>query len=469
MRNQRNTVLLIGFAALTLGALSCGGRDRAGNRAASPDAAAAPVEIQFWTRHTQSERQERIRLLLDVFETLNPDVKAAVLPVEENDFPAQLAAAGEVNRPHLIEIQAFRAMSFFGEGIVDAEANAELARMIGEDSFLPGALDEMRMSDGRLFGLPFHFSAHGFWYRKDWFAEAGLEPPNTWESILAAAEYFNNPADKRYGILIGTKPEAYTQQAFTHLATANGAHLFDNRGNPALSSPEFRETVELYRKLSGYTPPGPQNWRARDYYIQGRMAMFYYSTYIMDDLSIAEAAESSLSGDNFDDLEGAAFDADLVENTGFAPLITNTATTGYSDIMALSLLKTAGDGAERETEAAKRLAAFFMADENYIPYLHIQPGGLLATTSSALASDAFLDDPKGVYARYGRENIMEIVNGLGDIEDFLKKDDVIFPDSADILAKNILAQMLYNITIENRDIDAEIAAAEREIARLLSQ
>ena len=460
MKHQSNIAILLGFAAVALVISSCSGRAQAG--AASPDA--AQTEIQFWTRQTQSERQEQIRLLLDVFETLNPDVKARMLPVEENEFPAQLAAAGEANRPDLIEIQAFRAMSF--EGIADAEANAKLAQSIGEDAFLPGALDAMRMSDGRLFGLPSHFSAQGFWYRKDWFAEAGLEPPNTWESILAAAEYFNNPAGKQYGVLIGTRPEAYTQQVFTHLATANGAHLFDAQGNLALSSPEFRETVEFYKKLSQYTPPGPQTWRGRDYYIQGKMAMFYYSTYIMDDLSIAEVAESSLSGDNFDELEGGAFDADLVENTGFVPLLSKTSTTGYGEIMALSFMKSGGSA---ETEAAKRLAAFFMADQNYIPYLHIQPGGLLPTKKSALESETFMSDPKGVYERYGSENIIEIAGGLAGIEDFLKKDGVIFPDSAAILSKNILAQMLYNITIENRDIDTEIAAAETEIARLLAQ
>lgn len=156
MKHQSNIAILLGFAAVALVILSCGGRAQAGAAQAQP-----PAEIQFWTRQTQSERQQQIRLLLDVFETLNPDVKAKMLPVEENEFPAQLAAAGEANRPNLIEIQTFRAMSF--EGIIDAQANAELARMIGEDAFLPGALDAMRMSNGRLFGLPFHFTAQGFW------------------------------------------------------------------------------------------------------------------------------------------------------------------------------------------------------------------------------------------------------------------------------------------------------------------
>lgn len=458
MKHSWRTVILFTVLAFSLASFACT------KKPVKPD---EPVGIQFWTRQTQSDRQEKIQLLIDVFETLNPDVKVTMLPVEENEFPAQLAAAGEANRPDLIEIQGYYAMSFYEEGLVNSSANAELIKMIGENEFYPGSLDNVKMGDGSYFGIPFHFAAQGFWYRKDWFQEAGLAPPTSWEAIMEAAKYFNDPANKQYGILIGTKPEGYTQQVFTHLATANGAHIFDSNGNLTIGSPEFRESLEYYRELSQYTPPGPQTWRARDYYLQGKMAMFYYSTYIMDDLSIAEVAQSSLTPENFPgELEGAEFDATLVENTGFVSLISNEKTTGYGEVMALSLLKS---NDEKRVAAAKRLAAFFMTDENYIPYLHIQPGGLLPVKNSALKSENFLDDPNGVYSRYGEAKIMEIVSGLGNIEDFLKKDGVVFPDSATILAKNILARMLYNITIENKDIDAEIEVAEKEIKRLLEQ
>ncbi len=423
-----------------------------------------PVTIQFWTRQTQSERQEKIQVLLDVFQTLNPDIKVTMLPVEENEFSTQLAAAGKVKRPNLIEIQGFFAMSYDKEGIVDTNTNAAIIDDIGQDSFYPGSLNNVRMSDGSYFGIPFHFAAQGLWYRMDWFKEAGLEPPTTWDAILKAAKYFNDPANKQYGILIGTKPDNYTQQIFTHLATSNNASLFDADGNLAILSPEFKETVEYYKELAQYTPPGPQTWRARDYYIQGKMAMFYYSTYIMDDLAISDVAASSLTNKNFSDLSGGSFDMNLVDNTGFVPLITKDRTTGYGEIMTLSVLKSDD---KRKTEAAKRLAEFFMADENYIPYLHVAPGGMLPIKTSVLESDKFFDDPKGVYRNYGKEKIMKIVGGLSNIQDFLRKDGSVHPEAATILAKNILGEMLYNVTIEDKDIDAEIASAEQKAQRLL--
>ncbi len=459
------TLLVVALLLLTsFSNVFAGGQQEAVEAAPEVATPAEPVEIQFWTRQTQSERQEQIQVLLDVFQLLNPDIKVTMLPVEDNEFSTQLAAAGKANRPNLIETSAFYAMSYNVDNIVDSSANKAIINSVGADSFFPGSLNNVQMGDGSYFGVPFHFAAQGIWYRTDWFEEAGLEAPNTWENILKAAEYFNDPANKQYGILIGTKPENYTQQTFTHLATANDAHLFDAEGNLAVTSPEFKEAVEYYKALSEFTPPGPQTWRARDYYIQGKMAMFYYSTYIMDDLSLAEVAASSLTSENFSDLGGGTFDSNLVKNTAFVPLISNTESSGYGEIMTLSVLKSE-DAAK--TAATQRLAEFFLSDENYIPYLHVAPGGMLAMKTSVIESDQFINDPKGVYANYGKAKINEIAGGLGAMQDFLKTGESLFPESASILAKNLVGQMLYNVTIEDKDIDDEIANLEKEIKRLL--
>ena len=130
----------------------------------------------------------------------------------------------------------------------------------------------------------------GIWYRTDWFEEAGLAPPSTWETIEKAAEHFYDINNNQYGILVGTTEENYMEQCFTQIAISNNARIFDKNGNIVFNSPEMREAVEYYTNLAKFNPPGPQTWRARDYYLQGKMAMFFYSTYIMDDLAILENA-----------------------------------------------------------------------------------------------------------------------------------------------------------------------------------
>ena len=75
---------------------------------------------------------------------------------------------------------------------------------------------------GNYYALPYHGWVQGIWYRADWFKNAGLDPPDTWENILKAAKTFYKPEQNQYGILVGTKPEAYSEQCFTHFAFPTG-------------------------------------------------------------------------------------------------------------------------------------------------------------------------------------------------------------------------------------------------------
>jgi multiple sugar transport system substrate-binding protein len=262
-----------------------------------------PVTIEYWTSQTQTDRQSTIQLLIDTFEATNPNIKVKLIAVDENDVTSQMATAANSNTlPTLVEGAATTMVSFGADGLVDVDANKDVINSIGRDKFFDGALKMNESSSGEAYGIPFHGWLQGLWYRTDWFEEAGLEPPTTWENIEKAAKYFYNPSENTYGILVGTKSENFTEQCFTPIAQSNGASLYDKNGNLTFDTPEMKEALEFYGRLAMYNPPGPQTWRARDYYLQGKMAMFFYSTYIMDDLAIQDAAASSLTSENFSDL-----------------------------------------------------------------------------------------------------------------------------------------------------------------------
>ena len=53
---------------------------------------------------------------------------------------------------------------------------------------------------GRPYGAPSQTTPELLFYRRDLFAEAGLEPPRTTDDVLAAARYFHRPARGLYGI-----------------------------------------------------------------------------------------------------------------------------------------------------------------------------------------------------------------------------------------------------------------------------
>lgn len=456
---KRLMVLLI--ISLVLPPLFAGGA-----REEAPAVEEGPVEIEFWSTETQSDRQAIIEVLIDTFEVMNPDITIKLIPVDENDMATQLntaAAAGTM--PALIECAAENAVAFGSEGLLNASGVTEVINAIGRDNFYAGTLKLNESSNkGEYYAAPFHGWVQGIWYRADWFAEAGLEPPNTWENILKAARHFYKPGDNQYGILVGTKAEAYAEQCFTQFAMSNGAGLFDREGNLIFNSPEMKEAVEFYAELAKNNPPGPQTWRARDYYIQGKMAMFFYSTYIMDDLALAEVAAGSLTSENFAELAGKSFDPDLAENTRMASTITNTEDAGFGVVVSLALPDQGDPG---QTAAAQKFMRYLYSPNAYITWLHMAPGGMNPVIKDIAVNDRFQNDPKGVFTHYGKEKMAEIIAGLDSIETFGIVEGNRIPAASVIYSKQIIPQMLYKITQEGMAVEDAMVWAEAEMKKLL--
>ena len=421
-----------------------------------------PVTIEYWTSQTQTDRQSTIQLLIDTFEAMNPDIKVKLIAVDENDVTSQMATAANSNTlPTLVEGAATTMVSFGADGLIDVDANEDVINSIGRDKFFSGALKMNESESGKAYGIPFHGWLQGLWYRTDWFEEAGLEPPTTWENIEKAAKYFNDPSNNTYGILVGTKAENFTEQCFTPIAQSNGAYLFDKDGNLTFNTPEMKEAIEFYGRLAQYNPPGPQTWRARDYYLQGKMAMFFYSTYIMDDLAIQDAAASSLTSENFSDLSGSQFDPELASHTGMVPTITNTDSASYGTIVSLSIVD---QGDSKKTEAAKKFIEYLYQPNSYVTFLHMAPGGMNPVIKGIAETDEFLDN--SVLSRYGKESISEIVEGMQDIKTFGIVDGVKIEKADQVTAQQIIPQMIYKYTQEGLDIDSAMEWATEEINKL---
>ena len=427
---------------------------------------ASSATIEFWTFETQSDRVKTIQLLIDTFQALNPDISVKLISVDENDIPSQMAAASAAgNLPGLIEVGSELAMAFGEEGILDIQGTTKLLNRIGRDRFFQGPLKMVETPEpGKYYGLPYYGWVQGIWYRADWFKKAGLEPPDTWDNILKAAKTLHKPEENIYGILMGTKADLYTEQCFTHLALSNGAGEFNSRGDLVFNSKETLDTLKYYMELAKYTPPGPQTWRSRDYYLQGRMAMFFYSTYIMDDLALAEIAADSLTDKHFQELKGNVFDPQLVDNTGVVSSITGTQPACYGSIVALALVN---QGSSEKEEASQRLAAFMYEPMSYITFLHMSPGGMNPVLRDIAEMPEYINDDKGIFRRYGHDKMTSIVEGLDSIGSFTTVEGNSFPAAGKIYAKMIIPRMIYSVTIEGMDPQKAIALAEEQMRKVV--
>ncbi len=422
---------------------------------------------EFWTTETQSDRMKTIQLLVDTFQALNPHITVNLVPVDENDMPSQMAAASAAGTlPGLIEGSSELMLAFGEEGILDVKGAGKLINKVGKERFFQGALKMMQTSGGgNYYALPYHGWIQGIWYRADWFKKAGLGPPDTWENILKAAKTFYKPRQNQYGILVGTKPEAYTEQCFTQIALSNGAEEFNSAGELIFNSRQTLEALKFYAELAKYNPPGPQTWRARDYYIQGKLAMFFYSTFIMDDLALAEVAAGSLTDTHFPQLGKSTFDPKLVDNTRVIATITKSEPGAYGAIVGLGLVN---QRSKDKNEAARKFVEFLYEPTSYITFLHMAPGGMNPMLRDIAGKSEYLNDPKGVFNRYGRKKIEEIISGLDNIGSFTIVEGKTFPAAGKIYAKKIIPRMVYSVTIEGTKPADAIKWAEGQMRSVIN-
>lgn len=424
--------------------------------------------VEYWTTQTQSDRLQTIEIMADVFEALNPGIDVKIVGIDENDMPKQIAAAAAANTlPDMIEVGSNLSLAFAEEGIVDTKSNTEVINNIGMKRFYKGALTLVENPEIKEYvAVPYRGWIQGIWYRADWFKEAGLEAPTTWDAIEKAAKHFYKPKDNQYGILVGTKADSYAEQCYTQFALSNDAGQFNKNGELIFNSGAQVEVLDFYKKLAQYNPPGPQTWRARDYYLQGKLAMFFYSSYILDDIALAEVAAGSLSAENFKELSNGAFDPDLAKNTRLATTITKSSPSSFGTLVGFTIMK---NDNKAEVEATKSFIEYMNEKDQVIAYSHMAVGGHLPMLRDIAETDEFLNDPKGIFAAYGKESIKEIVSGFENIKNFSVVDGKTFPKSGEIFAKQIIPRMVYSATIENKDTKESLAWAEKQMQEIVTE
>ena len=196
------------------------------------------------------------------------------------------------------------------------------------------------------------------------------------------------------------------------------------------------------------------------------MAMFFYSSYIMDDLALAEIAAGSLTNKNFSDLKGSAFDPELVDNTGVVTAIKGRSTAGYGSIVALGIIK---KSLKQEREAVNKLIRFMYEPFSYITFLHMAPGGMNPVLKDISSMPEYLNDPKGIFKRYGKKRVAAMAEALENIGSFTYADGKSFPDSGKIYSKMIIPRMIYSMTIEDKSPQEVLEWAEGEMRKVINE
>lgn len=146
---------------------------------------------------------------------------------------------------------------------------------------------------GRPYGVPSQTTPEMLFYRKDLFAEAGLEPPHTTKALLKAAEVLHEPTQGRYGIAWNAARGTALGHTFIMTCADFGQPVLDlpkqaggydatrlaGGGYRALiDTPRSLEAAEYLMTLLQYSPPDilSMSWyeRVRPF-ANGKVAMAY--------------------------------------------------------------------------------------------------------------------------------------------------------------------------------------------------
>jgi sn-glycerol 3-phosphate transport system substrate-binding protein len=156
--------------------------------------AQAVTEIQWW--HAMGgANNDRVNALAKRFNDSQKDYK--VTPVFKGSYPeamsAAIAAYRAGNAPVLLQVQEVATATMMSaKGAIKPvyQVMTDAGEKFDPKSYIPAVASYYTNAKGQMLSFPFNSSTTVFWYNKDAFKKAGLDPnqpPLTWQAVIAAA------------------------------------------------------------------------------------------------------------------------------------------------------------------------------------------------------------------------------------------------------------------------------------------
>lgn len=276
MMNFKRILALL-LAILTMFSLAACGSEAATTTEAAPaeastEEAAAPEEIDYtgeklviWTNLTADAQYE---VLNKQFNELAAEmgVEVTVEKVAFNEMYEKLAtAASSGDVPDIMHTNfGGTAYLYAADSIMPLD---DIIDSIGRDDFSDAYITVLTGDDGNIYGLPDWAMHTSVWYRKDIFADKGIEIPTTWDEFLAVATELNSDEISGFPVpLDGVQVAAQTLYEMMCSAGVffmdpdTGEYCFDTQKEEAIKVIDY--LVELYKNAS---PAGALTWSWGDY------------------------------------------------------------------------------------------------------------------------------------------------------------------------------------------------------------
>jgi len=168
---------------------------------AFPNALSAASNISYWHHFTSESEFDGMQQVIQYFQSLNPGTTINEDTIPNKDYMVKVTGANLTNSlPHTGMMATQRYGDLHRLKVV--KPITDLINdwyLVKNGSIERAVFDDVTDSNGDIYGAPAFAFIPWMYYRKDWFDEAGLKAPKTWDEFVHAAKTLTDPAKGRYG------------------------------------------------------------------------------------------------------------------------------------------------------------------------------------------------------------------------------------------------------------------------------
>jgi raffinose/stachyose/melibiose transport system substrate-binding protein len=211
MSKKNLTLAISAILLLSVLLAACGGAAEPTPAPAAPEpaaeeptvAAAAPAAEEVTLRllvHQNPPMVEYMQSFNDQFEAKHPNIKVDMSVVNANDLATATQTRLTANDVDLVDIFGFAnpAQSYMKnvdkpnwQQLIEAGLLTDLTGQPFVDNYAPSSNQDAGTYDGKIYQVNLGRVIYsGIYYNKDLFEQYGVEPPTTWDELVAACETF---------------------------------------------------------------------------------------------------------------------------------------------------------------------------------------------------------------------------------------------------------------------------------------
>ena len=216
---------------------------------APPEEDSGVITLKYWDLNPGPNRTPFNKKVVADFEAENPDIKVQYIetPYSASRMKLITSTIAGHDQPDVTAMFGAWAAEFAKMDALE-DLTPYFESWEDKDTIDPIAVKMAKEAGGSLFYMPMRLGADALYYRKDWFDEAGLEPPKDWDELLTVAKHFTDRKNNRYGFAIrgGMGGDTYVHY---FMMSALGKPMFDENGICQLNQPEAVEGLQFYLDL----------------------------------------------------------------------------------------------------------------------------------------------------------------------------------------------------------------------------